>query len=107
MKTLSEPPKTAPDGVTVGDGKYTVQCDGDGLMRCLRYGAPWRDLTGDGMVLALVQEIQHVRELYAELLYGVATKHDGETRHETARRYIMQREARVDGPSQSIAKPAL
>ncbi len=48
-------------GVCVADGKYCVQCDGDGRMRALRYSQPWRDLTGDGMVLALVQEIQSLR----------------------------------------------
>lgn len=57
-------------GVSVYDGKYTIQCDGDGGMRALRYGQPWRDLTGDGMVLALVQEIQSLREQLADLIEG-------------------------------------
>ncbi len=54
-------------GVTVADGKYTVQADGDGRLRCLRYGEEWRDLTGDGMVLALVQEIEALRADKARL----------------------------------------
>ena len=31
-------------------------------------------------------------ERYYELLYAVASKHEGETRHETALRYIVERE---------------
>lgn len=47
--------------VTIYDGKYTIiQESGRGL-RALRYGDEWRDLTGDGLVLALVQEIEDLR----------------------------------------------
>lgn len=42
-------------------------------------------------------------ELYAELLYAVARKHPGETRHETALRYIRQAE---NQSSQAAAKSA-
>jgi hypothetical protein len=48
--------------ITVGDGKYTVTHDNGAGFRALRYGEPWRDLTGDGLVLALVQEIEELRE---------------------------------------------
>jgi hypothetical protein len=54
-------------GVSVADGKYTIQADGDGRLRALRYGQPWRELTGDGMVLALAQEIDRLREGLARL----------------------------------------
>jgi hypothetical protein len=33
---------------------------------------------------------------YNELLYSVETKYDGESRHETARRYIQEREYMTD-----------
>jgi len=39
--------------------------------------------------------------MYNELIMAVAQKFDGETRHETALRYIREREAStVGGPSQ-------
>ncbi len=47
--------------VTVADGKYTLVFTPDGHLSALRYGQPWRDLTGDGMVLALVQEVDKLR----------------------------------------------
>lgn len=37
------------------DGKYTVIFD-DGRLYALRHGEPWRDLTGDKLVLAMLQE---------------------------------------------------
>ena len=41
--------------------KYTlVHDDGVGL-HALRYGEQWRDLTGDGLVLAMAQEIEELR----------------------------------------------
>jgi hypothetical protein len=98
MKT--DPIKKLPPGCSVADGKYIVQCDGDGRMRALRYGEPWRDLTGDGMVLALVQEIERLRKDYYELIYEVATVHEGETRHQTAKRYIHERENRAPSVAQ-------
>lgn len=46
---------------TVGDGKYTIVFE-DGKLSALRYGEPWRDLVGDGMVLAMLQEIDFLKE---------------------------------------------
>lgn len=47
--------------VTVGDGKYTViQREGEGL-RALRYGDPWRDCTGDGLIYGLAAEVASLR----------------------------------------------
>ena len=45
------------------------------------------------------REVSRLRSLYQELLGAVATKHDNETRHETALRYITERENRVEWPS--------
>lgn len=52
----------------------------------------------DGLSRLAVQE-----RLYHELLYEVASKYPGASRHETARRYIREREQRVSVPSVSSA----
>ena len=41
--------------------------------------------------------IDLLTRFYNELIEAVKTKHPGETRHETALRYIREREARYDG----------
>ena len=40
-----------------------------------------------------------IRDKYYELLYAVATKWPGENRHETALRYIIEREERYAEPA--------
>lgn len=50
-------------------GKYTIQHDNGANFKALRYGEEWRDLTGDGLVLALVQRIE---ELQLQLTSGAA-----------------------------------
>ncbi len=47
--------------VEVGDGKYTVQQDRKGRLTALRYGEPWRDCCGDGLILTLAQEVSGLR----------------------------------------------
>ena len=48
---------------TVDNGKYTIEFDETtGNMQALRYGEPWRDLLGDGLVLAMLQEIGNLKE---------------------------------------------
>lgn len=42
--------------------KYTVIFHDSGKMEALRYGEDWRDLTGDGMVLAMLQDYHFLRE---------------------------------------------
>ncbi|KKM25807.1 hypothetical protein LCGC14_1591340, partial [marine sediment metagenome] len=46
-----------------------------------------------------------LREKYDELIMFVVTKHPKETRHETAMRYIMERENENLGPAQVLKKP--
>ena len=70
---------------------------------------PLNDLRGmisqiNNMHAGVVGELEEVRTKYNQLLYAVATKHDNETRHETALRYILERENRIEGPS-SEAQP--
>ena len=45
------------------DGKYTLIFDNAGNFEALRYGDKWRDLVGDGMVLAMLQEVERLREI--------------------------------------------
>ena len=71
-----------------------------------------RNVMSDGSAQAITyipyREVSRLRDQYHELLYAVATKHDGETRHETALRYICEREERTEGPcSSSPNKTAL
>lgn len=49
--------------IEVYDNKYKVIFYKDGNLKALRYNKEWRDLTGDGMMLALCQEIVDLREM--------------------------------------------
>jgi hypothetical protein len=53
--------------VTVYDGKYTVIQDERGGLRALRYREAWRDCTGDGLILALAQEVEELRSNIAKI----------------------------------------
>lgn len=46
---------------TVYDGKYTVILTDKGELKALRYGEDWRDCVGDGLILALAQKIEFLR----------------------------------------------
>ena len=48
----------------------------------------------------LLAQIAELGEKYDELLFAVAMKHPGETRHQTALRYILGRERQSDGEAQ-------
>lgn len=48
--------------VTVGDGKYHLVQTHAGNLSCTRYREPWRDCTGDQLILCLGQEIERLRE---------------------------------------------
>lgn len=54
----------APTHIVVADGKYTLVMDPSNL-HALRYGEPWRDLVGDGFVMALGHEIEDLRAALA------------------------------------------
>lgn len=49
-------------------------------------------------------ELLNDRERYHELLYAVGTKYENETRHQTALRYITEREDHIEGPSMDAAR---
>ena len=46
-------------------GKYSVIHNNGTELLALRYGEPWRNCCGDGLILALVQEIETLREQIA------------------------------------------
>jgi hypothetical protein len=49
------------------NGKYTV-INNNGLLSALRYGEPWRELTGDNLVAAMLHEVDRWHEVNTELL---------------------------------------
>ena len=49
-------------------------------------------------------ELATARNLHMDLLFQVQNKWPGETRHETAKRYIREREQHTNGPAQSALK---
>lgn len=57
--------------IELENGKYTVIHDNGCNFHALRYGEQWRDLTGDGLVLAMTQRIEdledHIRKTDYEL----------------------------------------
>jgi hypothetical protein len=57
--------------IVLDDGKYTVIHDNGTNFRALRYNEEWRDLTGDGLVLAMAQEIETLREQTTKGMYYV------------------------------------
>lgn len=62
----------------------------------------WFILKGDPKLKAAAEEILRLAEIadkYWELIYAVAMKHPDETRHQTALRYITEREAPKDLPA--------
>lgn len=43
------------------DGKYTVIYD-EGHFKALRYGQPWRDLTGDNLVYSMLVKASQLKK---------------------------------------------
>lgn len=45
------------------DNKYTVIFDeSTGKLEALRYDEPWQDISGNGLVLAMLQEVNYLRK---------------------------------------------
>lgn len=42
--------------------KYTVVFHDSGQMEALRHGEPWQDLTGNGLILAMLQDYDDLKE---------------------------------------------
>lgn len=64
----------------------------------LTTNVPYREAYQRG-VESQAQEILELKAKYYELIFAVATKTKGETRHQTALRYIMQREDHMGEPT--------
>lgn len=45
------------------NGKYVVQHDNGSNFEAYRHGELWRDLSGDGLVLALVNQVEYYEGL--------------------------------------------
>jgi hypothetical protein len=71
----------------------------------------------NGMGFYRVEEVESILSRYDELIFAVATKNEGETRHQTALRYIREEEIRaisgeageggIDSPRQHEIRTAL
>jgi len=53
--------------VDLENGKYTLVHTDGADFHALRNGSPWRDLGGDGLVLAAAQEIEELRAKLARV----------------------------------------
>ncbi|BAS11817.1 hypothetical protein AHiyo8_01200 [Arthrobacter sp. Hiyo8] len=62
---MSTKPTNDSNTVVIENGKYAVTGIETGRLEALRHGEPWRELTGDKLVLGLAQEIQELREQLA------------------------------------------
>ena len=47
--------------VSICDDKYTIIQDASGRTNVLRYGEPWRDVTGDNVILGAAYEIDKLQ----------------------------------------------
>jgi len=63
----------------IASGDFVRHITQDGSKQSVSY-IPWR-------------EVERLKPLYNELLYAVERKFEGETRHETALRYIREKES--------------
>lgn len=55
--------------IKLDGGKYTLKHDATGRLEALRFGAPWQDLTGNGLIYALAHKIEE----YHETLLALST----------------------------------
>jgi hypothetical protein len=53
--------------INLNDKKYTYVRNEDGSQSALRYGKPWRNLTGDNFIFSMAQEIEELKQRIAEL----------------------------------------
>ena len=84
----------------------TEQQLAEAIRQAIASGDFMRNVVVDGRQSVIYipwREVEQLRLLYNELLYAVASKHEGETRHETAIRYIRERENHPEG--QCVVSP--
>lgn len=70
--------------------------------------SPYPYTIGPGVLVTEAERDQLMQRLraYQELIYAVESKYPDETRHQTALRYIRQREARLDAPASASVTPS-
>jgi hypothetical protein len=78
------------------DSLWDSKCDVDGLAYKNDKIEALRAALNSQKIFDSSQEVQGENGKYHELLYAVGTKYSGESRHETALRYIRQAERRTD-----------
>ena len=66
------------DKIVLDNGKYTVvnALNEGGGFKALRYGEEWRNLVGDGLVLAMFHEIERLIEELSEAESLLSEAHD-------------------------------
>ena len=55
--------------IDICKGKYTVYSDSKGVMKALRYGQPWQNLTGNNLVFNLIVELIEAKERISQALF--------------------------------------
>jgi len=75
----------------------------EALRQAVLSGDFQRIICADGQAVNYIpyREVEKWKNLYFDLINEVATKYVGETRHETARRYIHEREHQDCSPAQT------
>ena len=84
----------------------TEQQLAEAIRQAIASGDFMRNVTTDGRQAVIYiprREAESLQTRYHELLFAVASKHEGETRHETALRYIRERESHTEGPAARFA----
>lgn len=79
----------------------------DAIRQAIQSGDFVRNLVTDGrqaVVYIPWREVESLRSLYHELLYAVEKKYPGETRHQTALRYIQEAESKESEPNEKGQK---
>lgn len=49
-------------------GIYTVIFQDDGKLIALRHGKPWREMTGDNLILAMLQTCESQRQRFTDMI---------------------------------------
>lgn len=96
--------------------EHQLQCEkltedqlAETIRQVIESGDMMKHVTVDGaqaVTYAPYREVEHWKSLYHELIWAVVQIHDGESRHQTALRYIKEREnMRYGGETKESANP--
>jgi hypothetical protein len=76
-----------PDRHDFADGKYTVIND-RGKLTALRYGEPWRDITGDNLIYWMLVEVAALKQQLAEQPADTEDNRVNAARYKKLRRWM-------------------